>query len=60
MATFEILNQNADYIFIAVEFLDQRFEQLIISSLSGSELTVFLQAYADQYEYDWINATQIN
>lgn len=53
MATFTILETSAPYYTISVEFLDNSFNQIIISNNTGDELTTQLQSYADEYEGEW-------
>jgi hypothetical protein len=47
MATFKIVKEDTDYITVEVKFDDQTFEQVVVA---GADL----QAYADQYETDWL------
>jgi hypothetical protein len=53
MAAITTLAAYPLYYTIRVEFLGQSFDQTIISSNTGAELTAQLQSYADQYESDW-------
>lgn len=54
MATFSIIEATPIYYLIEVCFGDQSFRQLLATSLVNGNLQSMLQAYADQYEQDWL------
>ena len=47
MATFTTIKETDDCVTVVVEFAGQAFEQVVVA---GTDL----QAYADQYEVDWL------
>ena len=57
MADVEVLGTmeagSVSYHHIRVDFMGRRFDQLIVSPLSGAELTAQLQQYADEYQSSW-------
>lgn len=53
MATFTILEDQKPYYTVRVEFGDQVFDQKLVSSKTGAQLTSQFQAYADLMETDW-------
>jgi hypothetical protein len=54
MATAQVIDPRAPYYTIRVQFDEQEFEQLIVSSATGAELDALLQAYAAEYEAAWL------
>jgi len=54
MATYNIVEATPIYYLIDVMFDDMTFRQLIASELVNGNLGAMLQAYADQYEQDWL------
>lgn len=59
MATFKIVVDNSPYYVLDISFADQTFRQQTIFQETGEWLNVAMQAYADRYELDWIEAQQI-
>lgn len=53
MAAYEILSRQDPYFMVRVLFADQAFEQLLITSKTGTTLDAFLKSYADAYETEW-------
>lgn len=56
MAAFEITSDNAPYFAVRVYFLNLQFDQIIVIEKTGEERTIQMQAYADLYETEWVNA----
>jgi type II secretory pathway component PulF len=56
MATYSIVEATPIYYLVDVSFAGMTFRQLIASSLVNGNLSAMLQAYADQYEQDWLAA----
>lgn len=49
MATYRITKEDGDYTTVVVEFADKAFQQTVLLTEDAD-----LQAYADQYEADWL------
>jgi hypothetical protein len=56
MATYSIVEATPIYYLVDVSFEGMTFRQLIASQLVNGNLSAMLQAYADQYEQDWLSA----
>ena len=56
MATYSIVEATPIYYLVDVSFAGMTFRQLIASQLVNGNLSAMLQAYADQYEQDWLSA----
>jgi len=56
MATYKIIEATPIYYLIDVEFEGLTFRQLLATSLLNGNLSAMLQAYADKYEQDYMNA----
>jgi hypothetical protein len=56
MATYSIVEATPIYYLVDVSFEGMTFRQLIASQLVNGNLSAMLQAYADQYEKDWLSA----
>jgi len=53
MATYEIVSSQGPYHEVRVLFADQAFDQLLVTSKTGTALDTMLQSYADNYETEW-------
>jgi hypothetical protein len=53
MATYDVLSKQGSYLTVRVLFADQAFEQLLVTSKTGTALDASLKSYADAYETDW-------
>ena len=56
MATFEIISTNNPYYTVKVSFGTHEFVQVIVSDKTGAALQNQLQAYADDYEEQYVHA----
>jgi hypothetical protein len=54
MATIAVIEAKPPYYAVRVEFDTQVFQQTIVSSQTGAALDAQLQAYADDYEAQWL------
>ena len=54
MATYTLLESREGYHTVQVEFADQVFVQMVVSTLTGASLKKMLQKYADTYEVEWL------
>ncbi len=59
MATYKVLSADAPYFTLEVKFLDQTFVQNVLFQENGDSLAKAMQAYADTYEAEWIEAQAI-
>jgi hypothetical protein len=57
MATYSIVEATPIYYLIDVSFDGKTFRQLIASELVNGNLYEMLQAYADQYEHDYMQSS---
>lgn len=53
MATYDVLSKQGSYLTVRVLFADKAFEQLLITSKTGTTLDAFLKSYANAYETEW-------
>ena len=53
MATYEIVSSQGLYHEVRVLFADQAFDQLLVTSKTGTALEALLESYASEYETAW-------
>lgn len=54
MATYTVLESSGGYVTLQVEFADQTFVQIVVTTLTGASLKKMLQKYSDTYEAEWL------
>lgn len=59
MARFRIIDNSSPYYQIEVAFGDQSFTQSVMFQEQGERRDIAMQAYADRYEKDWLEAQQL-
>lgn len=59
MASFEIIVNQSPYYTIDVSFADQKFRQNAVFQENGEWLSTAMQAYADNYELNWVEAETV-
>ncbi len=59
MATYSIVEATPIYYLVDVSFQGMTFRQLLASNLINGNLATMLQAYADQYEQEWVAANGV-
>jgi hypothetical protein len=59
MATYNVVEATPIYYLVDVSFQGMTFRQLLASSLINGNLATMLQAYADQYEQEWVAANGV-